>query len=891
MSPPSFRAAARRRQRRYASRKFDSLERRDMLSVNVLMYHNDPASTGQNLSETVLTPQNVNAGQFGKLFTTPVDGQVYAQPLYVSNVNITSGPHPGIHNVAVVATEHDSLYAIDASSGEVLWHDSFIDPAAGITAIPHTDLSTNDISPEVGITSTPVIDSATGTIYVEARTKEVIGGQSHYMHKLHAVSIESGAEVLGEPLVLGDTILNADGSYAFVSGPATPGTGDGSTGGIVHFNAVREHQRTALSLVNGVIYLGFASLSDVNPYHGWILGVDAQSMKLVAALNTSPNGAQAGIWQSGGGISSDAQGNLYVATGNGTVDTTLNANGFPINGDYGDSILKIAVDPNSSPTHQNINGWGLKVVDYFTPFNQQALSQADQDLGSGGVLVLPDSAGSAAHPHLLVVAGKEGVIYLLDRDHMGGYDPLTDHVLQEFNGLYGGSYDVPAYFNGMVYYAGRADPVKSFSVSGGSMSVLPTSVSPEKFHWPGAGLSISAHGANSANGIVWALVTGTKNANQLLAFDAANLSDQLYSSAGVPAGRDALGTGVKFSVPTVANGRVYAGTATALVGYGLLPAGAVSPPSNGSLASLSGFEGSPVGGAVLATFSAGSGLEPSSDFQATVNWGDGSISSAEVVAAGGAYQVQASHVYGDEGTWQLTVAISNPGGSIQLTGQAHIAERLLPDGTRGTADDRFLSELYDNLLGRPIDMVGWTYWSGVLNDSQSRATVVQMLESTGEFRHVEVQRLFQHYLGRAADPAALEFFSQKLAAGATQEEIAERLLASHEYFSQRGNGVASGFLNAVYRDVLGRAIDDAARNHWEQALDSGMSRGEFVHLVFSSAEYQSHVVGTLYEELLDRVADPTGSAAFSGWLAAGGRQEQVSAALAASDEFFAKTAG
>lgn len=855
-----------------------------MLAYSVLTYHNDLASTGQNLSETSLSPQNVNAGQFGKLFAAPLDGQAYAQPLYVANLAITSGAQAGIHDVVFAATEHDSLYAIDAADGTILWKDSFIDPASGVTTIPAADMLSGSISPEVGITSTPVIDPVSGTIYVEARTKEVVGGQAHYVHRLHAIDLGSGVEKFGGPLVLGDTILQGDGSYVYVSGPAVAGTGDGAVGGVVQFNAVREHQRTALSLVNGTIYIGFASLGDNGPYHGWILGVDAHTLTLTAAFNATPNGSAGGIWQSGAGISADADGNLYVVTGNGTFDAALDANGFPIRGDYSDSILKLAADPASSPSHPNANGWGLKVADYFTPSNQQALSNADVDLGSGGVLVLPDAAGSAAHPHLLVAADKGGAIYLLDRDRMGGFDPTGDHVLQELFELPRGGFDVPAYFNGAIYYAGAFDQVKSFAVSAGSLTALPISESAFALGGSGATLSISAGGAA---GIAWALDLGS---NQLLAFDASNLANQLYGSNDAPGGRDALGEVIKFSVPTIANGRVFAGTGNSLVAYGLLPAGGAVAPGNGELAGLDGVEGSAIGGAALATFAAGSGVEAAGDFHAAIRWGDGSFSAGTVVAVGGGYRVSASHVYADEGVWPVAIVISNPAGSLQLVGQATISERLLPDGTRGLPGDRFLSELYDDLLGRPIDAGGWDYWQGVLNASPGRAPVAGALQNTAEFREAEVQQLFQRYLRRTAEAGAVAFFSQWLAAGARQEQIAEQLLASPEYFQQQGAGVNSRFLNAVYRDVLGRALDDGGRSFWGQALAAGLSRAELAHLVLASGEFQRKVVEDLYAELLERPADATGLAAFAGWLAAGARQEQVAAAIAASDEFFAKVA-
>ena len=502
----------------------EALESRLAPSVNMLTYHNDNSSTGENLAETILTPANVNSTSFGKLFSTYVDGQVYAQPLYMSGVTITTGPKPGTHNVVFVATEHDYVYAIDADNGQILWQDSFINPAAGITPVPSEDTNTNDLAPEIGITSTPVIDPSTGTLYLTAKTKEVIAGNSHYIYRLHALSIADGTEKFGGPVVIGDTISNDLSTYTYVSGPSVKGTGDGSINGVVTFNALRQLQRPALTLVNGTIYIGFGSHGDNPPYHAWILGYNPTTLQLTAVFNASPNGSDGSVWQSGGKIAADAQGNLYFMTGNGTFDTTLNANGFPSLGDYGDSFVKIAVDPTSSPAHPNINGWGLKVVDYFTPSNQQTLNDKDLDLGSGGPLLLPDSAGSASHQQLLVGAGKQGTIYLIDRNNMGKFHPNADHVVQELPNAIDGSFDTPAYYNGTIYYvSGFGGPADAFSISNAALSTVPTSQSPDNYSFPGPSPSISANGKTA--GIAWELDAGS---NQLRAYNATNYATELY---------------------------------------------------------------------------------------------------------------------------------------------------------------------------------------------------------------------------------------------------------------------------------------------------------------------------------------------------------------------------
>jgi fibronectin type 3 domain-containing protein len=581
------RGAARRPQRKLATPRLvlEELESRIQPSTSVPTYHYDTSSTGQDLTETVLNPGNVNSSTFGKLVSTGVDGQVYAQPLYMPNLAITAPARPGTHNVVFIATEHDGLYAIDANTGSILWQDSFINPANGVTTVSSRDVNTNDIFPEIGITGTPVIDPATNTLYVDVLTKEISGGATHFVTRLHAIDITNGADKDGGPVTIADTIYDG-ANYTYVSGPSVKGTGDGNINGVITFNALRQLQRPALSLVNGTIYIAYASNADNGPYHGWVLGYDAQTLQLKAVFNDSPNGGLGGIWMSGGRISSDRNGNLYLSTGNGTFDTTFDANGFPSLGDYGDSVVKLAVDPTSTAANPNINGWGLKVVDYFTPFDQQALASQDYDLGSGGLLLLPDSAGSAAHPHLMTAAGKEGRLYLIDRDNMGKYDPNTDHIVQEVVGGIQGSFNTPAYYNGSIYYVCGyfVDVAKSFSISNGLLSTSPTSRSAASFAFPGSTPSISAEG--TSNGVVWAIDKGT---NELRAYDASSFGTLLYTSNQAPNNRDLLGAAVKFNPPVVTDGEVFVGTANSVAIYGLLkpPTAPPNAPSNLAATALS----------------------------------------------------------------------------------------------------------------------------------------------------------------------------------------------------------------------------------------------------------------------------------------------------------------
>ncbi len=521
-----------------------------------LTYRSDNLRTGLDGAETVLNTSDVNVNSFGKLFEHAVDGYVYAQPLVLSGVSI---PGNGVHDVLFVATEHDSVYAFDAddaSGGNAnpLWQVSFIDPANNVRTVSSSEVSCGDLVPEIGITSTPVIDPATGTIYVEAKTSEGPVGSPTYVQRLHALDVATGAEKFGGPVVI-DAVVD--------------GTGDGNDGnGHVPFNSLRQMNRSGLLLSNGVVYLGFASHCDIGPYHGWVLGYDAASLAQVAVYNTTPDGGLGGVWMAGDGLAADASGNIYYSTGNGTYDlSTPHPN-------YGDSVQKLS----------GAGGTPIPVLDYFTPYNQDVLNQNDWDLGSGGVLLLPDQPGT--YPHLLVTAGKEGKIYLIDRDDMGQYNPNADQCLQTLPGAIGGgagdgSWTTPAYFGGAVYYGASDDVLKAFSLSNGLLSTSPATESAEAFAWPGASPVVSANG--STEGIVWALQKASPAV--LHAYDASDLAIELYNSNQAASGRDHPGPGVKFAAPAVANGKVYVGTQGAVDVYGLIscqpPAPAVG--NNGPL--------------------------------------------------------------------------------------------------------------------------------------------------------------------------------------------------------------------------------------------------------------------------------------------------------------------
>jgi hypothetical protein len=508
---------------------------------------NDSMRTGQNLNEVALTTGNVNRTQFGKLFTYPVDGYVFAQPLYVARVNIGGASH----NVVYVATESDSVYAFDADNngtgGGLLWQTSFINPANNVTTVPQGEVENgNDIPVQVGITGTPVIDSTAGpngTLFVVARTKEISNGVTSYVQRLHALDLTTGAEQSGSPVIVQATVS---------------GSGAGSSGGQVAFDPLRENSRPALLLANGTIYICWASLEDILPFHGWVIGYSETTLQQTTAFNTTPNGSDGGIWQGGDGAMADANGNLFVVTSNGTFDASTGGI------DYGDTVLRLTA-PNGI----------LSVGDYFSPFNQSTLSTLNWDLGGGGAMLLPDQSGP--YPHVMFVGGKGSTIYELNRDFLGGFSATANQNLLTLPTALGanlqgsGNRGGPAYWQSQVYYVGSAGYPMQFSMQGGLISTLPIIQSTKSFGYPGAAPVVSANG--NINGILWALQTDRYLKSlpaSLHAFDASNVSRQLYNSSD-NASRDVAGPAVKFTAPTVANGKVYVGTQTEIDVYGLLP--------------------------------------------------------------------------------------------------------------------------------------------------------------------------------------------------------------------------------------------------------------------------------------------------------------------------------
>jgi uncharacterized repeat protein (TIGR03806 family) len=537
--------------------------------VSVLTYHYDNFRTGADTNETLLTPATVNTNNFGLLIKYVTDGYVYTEPLYVPSVTV---PGQGTHNMVIVATEHDSIYAFDADSnagtnGGVLWHTNF-----GVSAISANQNEFGarycgdcypDIVPEVGITGTPVIDPATGTIYVDVFTHE----GANFYHRIHALNITNGMEQPYSPVVVSGSV---------------PGTGRDSSGGVMTFNPTQNNQRPALTLAGGILYVAYAGYADTDPYHGWVIGYNAANLAPLTnyVFNSTPNAttaafganaAEGGVWMGGNGLCVDANTNLYFETGNGSF--SANTNG----GDYADSFIKL------STTNK------LALSDYFTPYNQLTLANDDLDLAACGPVLLPDSVGSTNHPHLLVGTGKSGTLYLLDRDNMGRYNGTDgvngndSQIVQSVIGATASTWSSPAYFNNQIYLQASSAAMKAFTITNGHIATTPASTATASVGTYNGGPVVSANGTN--NGIVWVLdgASGT-GTGVLYACNATNLAQQLYNSSQLS--RDIPGSGIKMTTPTVANGKVYVGAQYALAVYGLTTflATPVITPNGGSYA-------------------------------------------------------------------------------------------------------------------------------------------------------------------------------------------------------------------------------------------------------------------------------------------------------------------
>ena len=501
--------------------------------IDITTYHVDVARTGLNSNETTLTTSNVTSAQFGLLRTLATDGKVDAQALLLSGLTVAGQSH----NVAYVVSEHDSVYAYDADTGTQLWKTSVL----GSGETTGGDHGCSQITPEIGITSTPVIDrkaGTNGTIFVVGMSQDQSG---HYHQRLHALDVTTGTEQTGSPAEI-------SASY--------PGTGANSSSGTVIFDPGQYAVRAGLLLLNGVIYMGWTSHCDNQPYTGWLMGYNEATLAQTSVLNLTPNGSEGAIWMAGSGLAADASGNIYFLDANGTFDTTLDANGFPTNHDFGNAFMKVSTTGNT-----------LAAADYFETSNTVAESAGDEDLGSGGALVLPDLQDTAGTVHHLAVgAGKDSKIYVVNRDSMGKFSAQNDNAIyQEISGAIAGVFSMPAYFNNTVYYGAVNDRVKAFPIANAKLATTASVQSSNSFQYPGTTPAVSASGIT--NGIVWAVENSSPAV--LHAYDAGTLQE-LYNSNQAASSRDHFGNGNKFITPMVANGKVFVGTQSGVAEFGLL---------------------------------------------------------------------------------------------------------------------------------------------------------------------------------------------------------------------------------------------------------------------------------------------------------------------------------
>jgi hypothetical protein len=568
---------------------------------NVTTYRYDEQVSGINPKETLLTPANVNVSTFGEIFSDPVDGQVFAQPLYVRKVSI---PGKGFHNVVYIATAHDSVYAFDADAGgDPLWVTSFLAPDKGITSVPQPDVVSGDIQPEIGIIGTPVIDRSTATLYVVAKTKETGrgDGHSHYVQRLHALDITSGAERFGGPHVIGDTTCDTAGTwsnnYDYNLGlapdtPAVKGHGDGSVNGMVYFNALRANQRASLALAHGVVYVAWSSHGDMGPYHGWLIGFDAKTLKPLpnCIFCATPDGGEGGMWQSGCGPLLDRAGSLFISTANGSFSGNTDGRNwaqtfFRFNTGAGLSTAKLG-----------------KTFDYFSPFNEKALSDGDLDVGTGGMCLIDPPRGPV--PHLIVGTTKEGTYYVLNCDNMGQFDAAKNHIVQRFETPDNRELmSTPIFFNNALFYNRNGEDLRARVLVNGQFADKFNRTA-DSFGARGGGPVISANGTK--DGIVWML--SNVGPAELTAYSADALAAPIPAAPPPATGPNPppvtappapqpvkplytarlLDRGIKFTHPLVVDGKVYACGATKrgnrivsahLCVFGILPttAGAAKP--------------------------------------------------------------------------------------------------------------------------------------------------------------------------------------------------------------------------------------------------------------------------------------------------------------------------
>ena len=655
---------------------------------DVVTYHYDLGRRGLTQNETVLTPANVNPSTFGLVGFFAVDGKVDGQPLYLYRVPIG----PNLRNILYVVTENDSVYAIDPDHDQLVWQSS----AAPAGETPSDDFGCQNLTPTIGIAATPVIDRHRGAIYFVAMTKDFSG---NYHQRLHALDITTGVELFGGPTEIAATY---------------PGSGDGSQNGQVIFDPKQYFERASLLEVGGKIYLAFTSHCDNRPYTGWVMAYDALTLKQTSVLNLTPNGNSGAIWMSGAGMAADSLGNIYLLMANGTFDTTLDSNGMPINGDYGNAFVKLSTSPQ------------LAVADYFAMYDADQESDDDLDLGSGGALLLPDLFDNDGQVHHLAVgAGKDGNIYVVNRDSMGKFNPNDNSAIyQEIDGVFVPDfaiYGMPAYYNNTLYFGDVSSTLKAFTITNAKLSTSPTSQTLNIFPYPGTTPSISSN--LGANAIIWAVENS--NPAVLHAYDATNLAKELYNSNQAGA-RDQFGPGNKFITPVIANGKVFVGTQSGVAEFGLLQESGFPQRSISTASNSDGREEVFVRGPDAAAWHTSQAVANGSDWNQWTSL-SGVLTSHPVVGQNADGRLEVFVLGGDSAVWhtsQTTASGSTWNAWTSLGGPAMTSDVTVgrnSDGrlevfARGT--DNALWHAAQTNAGGP-DWNQWTSLGGVLTSHPS----------------------------------------------------------------------------------------------------------------------------------------------------------------------------
>jgi hypothetical protein len=866
--------------------QLEQLDLRVLLSVNpasvgVSDYRYGTFDQGVDSSETLLTPANVKS-DFGRLWNTPgIEGQIYAQPVLLPNFAVTVNGTTTTQNTLIVGTEMNMLYWLNADTGAVLRSldlNQFGIAGATVTPVPSADVGTGttdtQVYPWIGILSTPAYDASTGMLYVVAYKKEVVPGQTmaHYVFDLEQINAATGDVTQA---TIADTGYDGSNITYFAGSPVVQGNGTGSVNGTLTFDARLEGQRPAVTLVtdtagNKGLLIGFEGHDDTGNYHGWEITISTTTLQVNGVFCITPNGAQGGAWRA---PIADDQGNIWVVSGNGTFDTQLSANGMPAGGDFGDSVIHLQYTPQ-----------GLQPVDYFTPSNQQFLSDNDLDLDAGGLVMLPSEAG-------LISVGKDGSIYYLNPANLGGFHSAKDQPVQELLNVLpsptadGSAFTEPTFFNNTLYVSVQNGHAYAFSVAPNTaqpLSLQPTQINKSVFGYPGVTDTVSANG--TTDGIIWTLnaVTG------LQAYDvSAGLGSVLYASTQDPA-RDHAPPYVKFTVPVVYGGMVYVAGNGDVAAYGLLSGSGATPSAPTNLAVTTAGPNSldiswtpgtnPSVGPTTAYIvqMAGPGFGNYFQTVATVYGGTTSATiSGLLPSTGYRFQVVAQNAAGDSPP-------SGPAGGT--TAKSGSVASAIPGGVSASTANLVIG-WYQQFMARtplPTEVFAWA--QALDSGSLTPAAAALAMATSVECDTYQVTQLYERYLNRAPDAEGLQGWVNLMQSGASLQAVAAGILGSDEY-NARAGGSAFALVNSLYQNLLGRTALGTELSVWLNSLAQGETRAQVAAGFLSSAEFVQKEVDQFYSQWLNRQPEPSGLAAWEGAFANGLSDEQAAAGFGASAEF------